>query len=51
MIKANKLYLQANLGIASLLALAMQAEGATEEEAISKMWLVDSRGLLVKVRS
>ncbi|KAK3090492.1 hypothetical protein FSP39_012279 [Pinctada imbricata] len=41
---------EANLGIASLLALAMQAEGATEEEAISKMWLVDSRGLLVKNR-
>ena len=42
-------FLKANLGIASLLSLAMQEEGATKEEADSKMWLVDSKGLLVKV--
>lgn len=41
---------EANLGIATLLSLAMQEEGASKEEADSKMWLVDSKGLLVKDR-
>ncbi|XP_061176510.1 NADP-dependent malic enzyme-like [Saccostrea echinata] len=41
---------EANLGIATLISLAMQEEGASKEEADGKMWLVDSRGLLVKDR-
>ncbi|KAK3773297.1 hypothetical protein RRG08_023184 [Elysia crispata] len=41
---------EANIGIAQLLSLAMQEEGATEAEAISKIWMVDSRGLLTKER-
>ena len=41
--------IQANIGIANLLALAMEAEGSTIEEARSKIWMVDSRGLIVKV--
>lgn len=41
---------EANIGIAQLLSLAMQEQGATEAEAISKIWMVDSRGLLTKGR-
>lgn len=40
---------QANIGIAELLALAMQEEGMSKEDALSRIWMVDSRGLLVKV--
>lgn len=41
---------EAALGIAELLVAAIQAEGKTKEKAIEKVWLVDSKGLIVKDR-
>ncbi|CAG2213507.1 E1.1.1.40 [Mytilus edulis] len=41
---------EANIGIAHLISLAMEDEGVSHEEAISRIWMVDSRGLLVKDR-
>jgi len=43
---------EANIGIATLLAMAMEKrEGIPFEQAVKKLWLKDSRGLIVKNRS
>lgn len=41
---------EASLGIAELITMAMQAEGTSLEDARSKIWMVDSKGLIVKDR-
>ncbi|KAL8611336.1 NADP-dependent malic enzyme [Nucella lapillus] len=41
---------EANIGIAELLALAMREDGLSREEAYSRIWMVDSKGLIVKDR-
>lgn len=42
---------EANLGTAKLLAMAMCEQGARLEEAKSRIWLVDSKGLVVSSRT
>lgn len=41
---------EAALGIANLLVAAMEGKGVAKEEAIKRVWLVDSKGLIVKDR-
>uniref|UniRef100_A0A8D0GD68 Malic enzyme n=1 Tax=Sphenodon punctatus TaxID=8508 RepID=A0A8D0GD68_SPHPU len=42
---------EAALGIANLIIMAMEKEGMPKDEAIKKIWMVDSKGLIVKGRS
>lgn len=39
------------MGIAELIVMAMAKEGLPQEQCLKKIWMVDSKGLIVKVRS
>ncbi|XP_038617605.1 NADP-dependent malic enzyme, mitochondrial [Tachyglossus aculeatus] len=42
---------EAAMGIAHLLIMALEKEGVPRAQAVRKIWMVDSRGLIVKGRS
>ncbi|XP_058519693.1 NADP-dependent malic enzyme, mitochondrial isoform X2 [Ochotona princeps] len=42
---------EAAMGIAHLLVMALEKEGVSKAEATRKIWMVDSKGLIVKGRS
>lgn len=37
------------MGIAELITMAMEKEGLPKEQCLKKIWMVDSKGLIVKV--
>lgn len=41
---------EAAMGIAELITMAMEKEGLPKEQCIKKIWMVDSKGLIVKGR-
>ncbi|XP_041844574.1 NADP-dependent malic enzyme [Melanotaenia boesemani] len=41
---------EAAMGIAELITMAMEKEGLTKEASLKKIWMVDSKGLIVKGR-
>ncbi|KAM4693180.1 NADP-dependent malic enzyme [Discoglossus pictus] len=42
---------EAAMGIADLIVMAMEKEGTSKDKAIKKIWMVDSKGLIVKDRA